>query len=1061
MLFRVTGAAGSGKTEYLYGKLEEACANGKKCVWISPEQQSVQTERELLDRLGDGCNLSVEVLNFERLPERIAREYGGLNVVYPDKGAICALLSLLCEDHRGELTEYKRSASDEAFVTGLYGLFGKLRSELIAPDKLFAAADKCGESERKLGRKLRDVALLYRAYTEWFTERTRDPRDALSVLASELPAKPFFAGKTVFVDGYYTFTGQEYALLDAVIKQADAVYCTFTYDERELFSGNRKAAERFQSAAGKTDIDCGEYKRSQKDELRFLEKHLWELGTPAFSGDSGAVKLISAHDPFGEANAVAGEILRLIRSGMRYRDITVLARDPSAYAGILDTVLRENRIPFFFAEKEGILNHPLIAFAIASLELIDSNLEPFALRKYLKTGYSGLDAEDGDLLLRYVEGWKLHGADWKKGKDWKKNPDGYREGALDEEQEAFLASVNRAKDRLLSDLEPLRTALADKEQTVDGMLAALYEHLGRVGAGERFLRKINARLRDGEEERARIDSQVWQMFSGVMERIHNLCGDRKLPVFRLLALLRLTAGAYSLGSIPTSSDAVSIGNPALFRGNSKAVIVIGCNDGVFPAIVGDDPLFDDDDAAFLEGEEINVVEQRLSAMNAERFYFYTAVAAPSEELILTWPTATVSGAELRPSPAITRVKDLLPHLTVTTPERDLSGRLSSYTGALEAFPLMPEGKEKEKLRAVLSEKGFDVPEMPLPIVDPSAQICYRGEELRLSASKLELYRKCPFRFFGESLMRLKEKKPIALSENEYGTFRHRVLELFLKEHFGGGKIVPVESEAALRAESDRIAGKCIDELLGEEKRDAKSEYELKKTVRTLLPVLNDAMREFGGGKFMPAGYEVGFGQKDGDLPAAEFTTEDGKKVFLRGVIDRVDTYEKDGELYARIIDYKSSDKGMDRELMETYGLDEQPLLYLFAYCGLLDAAGKPVHPAGAMYENVAPAMQKKNEKSKSRRTGLVLDGDGIREAMDPDGAGKFAPKSTTKSSMILPAEELGKLKTLLEQQLLQTADRIFSGDMPVKPLKLDSKHDACSFCKMRAACRRKGGNDDD
>ena len=78
MLYLVTGPVGSGKTERLYDELEQAYRAGIPCVWIAPEQQSVQAEREILSRLGDGCNLSVEILNFERLPERVARAYGYL-----------------------------------------------------------------------------------------------------------------------------------------------------------------------------------------------------------------------------------------------------------------------------------------------------------------------------------------------------------------------------------------------------------------------------------------------------------------------------------------------------------------------------------------------------------------------------------------------------------------------------------------------------------------------------------------------------------------------------------------------------------------------------------------------------------------------------------------------------------------------------------------------------------------------------------------------------------------------------------------------------------------------
>src|SRR5699024_11330085 len=53
----------------------------------------------------------------------------------------------------------------------------------------------------------------------------------------------------------------------------------------------------------------------------------------------------------------------------------------------------------------------------------------------------------------------------------------------------------------------------------------------------------------------------------------------------------------------------------------------------------------------------------------------------------------------------------------------------------------------------------------------------------------------------------------------------------------------------------------------------------------------------------------------------------GFELVLRGQIDRVDKAMKDGSLYLRIIDYKSSSKGLN--LIEVYyGLALQMLAYL-------------------------------------------------------------------------------------------------------------------------------------
>lgn len=70
--------------------------------------------------------------------------------------------------------------------------------------------------------------------------------------------------------------------------------------------------------------------------------------------------------------------------------------------------------------------------------------------------------------------------------------------------------------------------------------------------------------------------------------------------------------------------------------------------------------------------------------------------------------------------------------------------------------------------------------------------------------------------------------------------------------------------------------------------------------------------------------------------------------LLTGKIDRVDTYEKDGTTYFRIVDYKTGRKDFSyTDLL--YGKDLQMLLYLFALQENQKKSGHPMQPAGALY----------------------------------------------------------------------------------------------------------------
>ncbi|MBO4366406.1 MAG: hypothetical protein J5843_01980, partial [Clostridia bacterium] len=457
MLYRVMGPAGSGKTGYLYGMLSEAFMRGESCVWIAPEQQSFQTEREILTRLGNKGSERVEVMTFGEMPDRVARQYGGSSVTYLEKGAVFALLSVLVAQNRSALSEYAASAEDPGFLSGLLHLFKRLRSAMITPVMLAEAAES-GDwtDESRLRGKLRDAAVLYKAYDGFFTEERQDAHNRLTILADRLADCPYFAGKTVFLDGYYRLHEQELAVLARILKQAKAVWCGFTADERELFSAVRASANRLGELADScVDIRLQGYKRGKDPAFRFLEAHLWSDETPVYDHPVPCIRLTRAGHAFDEAHAVASQIMELVRNGMRYREITVFARDPRNYAGILDAVFRSAGIPYFYSEKEDITARPLVAFVFASLEMIATRFSLSSVRKYLKTGYSGMTADESDALLRYAESWSLHGSVWLSEKPWTRNPGGYRSGPMTEDQKATLEMVNRARELFAFHVYPL------------------------------------------------------------------------------------------------------------------------------------------------------------------------------------------------------------------------------------------------------------------------------------------------------------------------------------------------------------------------------------------------------------------------------------------------------------------------------------------------------------------------------------------------------------------------------------------------------------------------------
>ena len=112
MLHLILGAAGTGKTALLHEKIAECVRGGGKAVLLVPEQYSFESEKALYRRLGAKDALSVEVLSFTRLCDRIFREYGGLAGVHLDETAKVLLMSVALGEIGGELRAYRKNVSN-------------------------------------------------------------------------------------------------------------------------------------------------------------------------------------------------------------------------------------------------------------------------------------------------------------------------------------------------------------------------------------------------------------------------------------------------------------------------------------------------------------------------------------------------------------------------------------------------------------------------------------------------------------------------------------------------------------------------------------------------------------------------------------------------------------------------------------------------------------------------------------------------------------------------------------------------------------------------------------
>jgi len=243
-------------------------------------------------------------------------------------------------------------------------------------------------------------------------------------------------------------------------------------------------------------------------------------------------------------------------------------------------------------------------------------------------------------------------------------------------------------------------------------------------------------------------------------------------------------------------------------------------------------------------------------------------------------------------------------------------------------------------------------------------------------------------------------------------------------------------------------------------------YLFQRNAQELEMVVTELWQELSESDFEPTDFELGFGTNDGLDP---IPLNGGKmSAFLRGFVDRVDTWEDNGRTYYRVVDYKTGKKDFD--YCDVYnGLGLQMLLYMFALEEVgHERLGDSAVAAGVQYFPArAPVVTSdgrpdegtaiKDREKLWKRKGLLLANESVLSAMEPlDNPRRLSctrKKDGVLSGDIADRHQMELLKGYVFALLGKMIDDVSSGCIEPNPYTRGTRHNACAFCPYGAICR--------
>ncbi len=1067
----ILGGAGTGKTQLCFTEILTRYKSGRHLIYLIPEQYSLQSEHDLVNRSKGQSLTKVLVLSFQRLAYFMFSEIGKSKGSFLDDTGKHMLLKKVVNDNLASLNYYGRVAKKEGFIEKLNGNLTEFRRYALSPEALLNIA--LNTKNESLRLKLKDIALIYKEYELYVKDKYLFDFDSLDILFSRMDEGSYLKNAEIWIDSFTGFTPQEERILFKLIKTAK-VNLTLPLLKKDLFYPELRETDPFfelKKTINHLTSLCRSHGLNIEDPVflskpqGYLSQETEFLAAAYFSGLSypkpvHKIKICQAANKYDEIKQTADSIHQLLRQGYRYRDIGVLSS--SAYNKSLHSLFAMAGIPVFIDETKPVY-HPLTELVSALIDMVAYHFSYESVFRFLKTGLTGLSRDEIDILENYVLAYGIKGSKWKLR---------FRYG----EKLYDLNALNETKERFLALVQPFCAKL---DNTREFELRLLSTKLFQCLEGMDMIEALDQQAlqqKDYQQKASSMNNLIWNKLVELFDKLVEILGSTKMQISEFSSVVQVGLQSIDLGILPPTQDQVLVGdfNRSRFP-KIKALFVLGANEGILPEKKEATDLFTDDERSHLRATGASLAADIKTKLSLEQFQVYSALSKPSELLSLSYSLGSFDGKQLRPSWIINRIKKLFPQIQ----EEELSnnqevskvqaarkgqvawkydfGSGASSTSASSTQPL------------AWRSEALDSGKYSLP---PRLLNNLYGKELVTGASMLENYARCPFAYFIQYNLKAKKRKIYEVEAVDLGNIFHYILEGFSKELNEAQKSWRGVTALEIDEYVDRSVSSTadIDVFSG----NPANQYLLERVKRIAKASLETLVTHVKAGTFEPISSEYQFNLAE-PLTGLSIALEGEQKLILTGRIDRVDIWDDGQDKYVKIIDYKSGNTKFDLE--DIYlGMQLQLILYLDAFIKSLQAYYDKnsiqvrVLPGGVFYFNIKdPYIHYKEDLDIEQKrleaykmSGLTLSDKDVFLALDSsiDKGGKSAiiPVSLKKDgdmgavSKAMDLDSFNQLRETVLEKIKALGSDIKSGKIPVKPFRKGNKS-ACDYCDYSGICK--------
>ena len=1096
MLKVILGKSKTGKTTYIYNQIEDNISQKKRVILFVPSQSRAKAENEYMKILNKKGVIGVNITTIsEFIKEELKIQNLHISEKYMSRLDRKVILTQVIKENPELFNIFSKVKNYPGFLDTLDIYMDLFRKGEITPEEYSSIEIK----DKRVNLKFKEILSVYAKYIEKIKENYIDSVDECELFLSSFSKSEWFKDNNVivFFDAYNNFSNSEYKLIDKLFKNNIDVVITLNTDiariedayiSSSIFEESNKTYKKLLRLADKNDIEVEnivkyENKFEAPQDIKYIANNLFNTNEKVEEKiELNNVKFVMYTNILKEVEAVANTISQYIKQGYRYSDFIIYTTNIDEYYKIINRAFYEHSMQVYSAQSRYITESILVKYILALLNLSMKGLNLELIFDILKLGLTDIDLKDIYILENYMKEFNVNKYLVNSKFTLNNQKNFYNLERLNEIKEKIVSMYSFTKE--------LRNLTAKE------YVEKIYAHLEKNNIFNNFEEIVKPIVVDTTNvDRENFEKQVWDGICEIFDSIIRIYNDTELKVEEFTNIFSIVLKDVKIKTLPPLKDQIELADVNVTKTEPKKIaFFVGVVEGKFPKKVEEDIFFLDSELEKLKEKNIEIRETTISKLNMGFFNIYEAMNNIEEKLYIFIPSATLDGKATRKSSLITLMEQISRFYIegqVTAKDENISiENISSkdelFMWLLKNIRIFDTLDDNQKQEVITVFEYFKQDAEYNKILEFKKDDSNLSEELlseiyskdfKSSVSKLEAYKKCPFMYYMQYILKVDKNKEAKLNVMELGNFMHGVLEDFSKYLLENGinwKEILTEDLEQIQDQYEVILEGIIedriDSILSKQKQSVKYVILKRKLTNTMKKVIRTVAIGFYQSDFEPLGYEIEF--KDDSLYfPMEIELNGNRKMKLVGKIDRADILDLGDEKYIRIVDYKSNYKDISVDKIRE-GISLQLITYLMTL--IEDKKEENIKPAGLLYFNLSdklvPIGQYENDTEvikkklikKLKMNGLFVKNIEILNKMDrnfeSDPSHSLIEVSKKSMSMNSPKlvseEEFETLCNETKEVLKSIGNEIVKGIVKIAPNK---KANPCQYCNYSATCRRRIG----